>query len=73
MVDSAEQDDNLRPANTTDGRFTRVGCWLRRTRMDELPQIVNILRGDMHLGGPWPFVPNQELECLETIPFCPQC
>src|SRR5690554_1195305 len=56
MVVDAERGGALTVGS--DPRVTRVGKWLRKLKMDELPQLINVVRGEMNLVGPRPEVPK---------------
>jgi sugar transferase (PEP-CTERM system associated) len=69
MCVDAEQNTGAQWARKGDPRQTLVGKWLRRLRIDELPQLVNILKGDMAFIGPRPERPEFIDELKRIIPF----
>lgn len=54
MIEDAEKDGKPIPAGEDDDRITKVGRFIRATRIDELPQLINIIAGDMSIVGPRP-------------------
>jgi sugar transferase (PEP-CTERM system associated) len=69
MRNDAEKDGVARWATKNDTRVTRVGSFIRRTRIDELPQLFSVLSGEMSLVGPRPERPSFVAELRKEIPF----
>jgi lipopolysaccharide/colanic/teichoic acid biosynthesis glycosyltransferase len=65
MVDGAEHIGAGLAVNTGDARITRIGKLLRRTSLDELPNLVNVLKGEMAIVGPRPTLPSQVAQYTE--------
>jgi sugar transferase (PEP-CTERM system associated) len=69
MRTDAEKDGVARWASASDPRVTRVGRLLRKSRIDELPQLLNVLRGEMSLVGPRPERPAFVRQLAEAVPY----
>jgi sugar transferase (PEP-CTERM system associated) len=69
MSVDAEKDGVARWATKNDSRVTRVGAFIRKCRIDELPQLISVLRGEMSLVGPRPERPSFVKQLQAEIPF----
>ena len=68
MIEQAESDGRARLASKNDERITPVGHVIRKLRIDELPQLFNVLKGEMSFVGPRPERPEKIKEYIEKMP-----
>lgn len=69
MRQDAEKRTGAVWASTGDSRITRIGAFLRKSRIDELPQLINVFRGEMSFVGPRPERPEFVTKLKEIIPY----
>ena len=69
MARDAEKEGEARMAEENDERVTKVGWFLRRTHLDEFPQFINVLRGEMSLAGPRAERPQMVAHFQKALPF----
>jgi lipopolysaccharide/colanic/teichoic acid biosynthesis glycosyltransferase len=69
MIENAEAESGPRWATEMDPRITRVGRILRKFRIDEIPQFLNVLKGDLDIVGPRPERPVFVRKLEESIPY----
>lgn len=69
MSQDAEKEGKAVWASENDSRITRVGAFIRNTRLDELPQLYNVIKGEMSIVGPRPERPEFVEQLKEQVPF----
>ena len=72
MQENAEKRGKAKWADRQDSRVTKTGVFIRKTRIDEFPQIINVLKGEMSFVGPRPERPLFVVELSEKIPYYPE-